>query len=120
MSAVEWADPPPARRGAYVVERILDEEHTVLVSLDPAIVAGDIAHALRWVPTPITGEDVRASLILRPVLSVTLTPAEAAQLAEDLMAAAVDPVPCARGCGRLADSDYCGACLDGGAGEVRR
>ncbi|HET7397647.1 MAG TPA: hypothetical protein VFJ94_03905 [Intrasporangium sp.] len=75
-------------RHAVIVEKILDEEHTVILTV--------------------------------PTREIPLTPAQAEQLAEDLMAAAATPVPCATGCGRLAEADYCGQCQDGGAGEVRR
>lgn len=79
-------------RGPFLVERVLDEGHTVLLT--------------------VRSNGGRA-------VTADLTPGQARELAEDLMVAAREAVPCASGCGQMADDDYCGQCLDGGAGEVR-
>ena len=123
------ADTPAVR-----VERVLSDTHTVLVSLDPAQVVDALAWALQrhhdeirlvrvLPPEHPTRDAARTALIgaLSGIaLQVTLDPDEAEALAEDITEAAREAAPCVLGCGQLADADFCGHCLDGGAGTVRR
>jgi hypothetical protein len=116
------------------VERVLLEDHTILITLDPADLIQRLAHELRakhglmallrQLPADHP-EHRRAKRELIDALAdtfqVALSPAEAEELSVDVASAARAAVPCeTSGCFNLANSDYCGPCLDGGAGEVRR
>ena len=116
------------------VERVLLEEHSVVITLDPAELVTTLARELRakhglmalmrQLP-PDNPEHKRAKRELIDALTdtfqVVLTPEEAQELAIDVASAARAAVPCqTRDCFNLADADYCGSCLDGGAGETRR
>lgn len=117
---------------AVRVERVLGETHTILVSLDPEQVLDALSWALKGSHISLTllhSRDHAVRTIARQrlhralsgtALQVALTPEEAEAIAEDITEAAVPAVPCVLGCGQLADSDYCGRCLDAGAGTVRR
>lgn len=114
---------------AVRVERVLDEEHTVLVSLDPDKVVDALSWALKGLHIQMTllhNRDQRAREVARQrliralsgiALQVTLTPADAEQLSEHLTEAAATPTQCVL-CDRLADTDFCGRCIDGGAGTI--
>lgn len=118
------------------VERVLDEEHSIIVTLDPAQVVDHLAARLVGLSDQLRllrvldpngdnatiREGARRKLLdaVGPALQVTLDRAQAAQLVEDLEVAAREPVPCVVStCTDLADDDYCARHLDAGAGRVR-
>lgn len=117
------------------VERVLDEEHSIVITIDPEHVVDALATRLAGMHGPMmlmrqldADHPQRAEARRKVVqalgsitLQVTLDRAGVLALVEDLEVAAREPVPCAVGhCSSLADDDYCDGHLDAGAGHVRR
>ena len=117
------------------VERVLDEEHSIVITIDPDHVVDALATRLAGMHGPMmlmrqldADHPQRAEARRKIVhtlgsitLQVTVDRAGALALVEDLEVAAREPVSCAVGhCGSLADDDYCDRHLDAGAGDVRR